>query len=116
MWDANMDLQAVDESLKDHMTCGVLRSMKPLVSKKPGGWFFAGSAYWMRAKEVFERDWRHVENDRWYVEYCPSHLFNLKESACIFHDQTDSPVLSQAYFTNYVEPEYTHWKLARGIE
>ena len=116
MWDANMDLPSVDEAMRDHNVACILRSMKPLVSKKPGSWFPAGSAYWMRAKEVFERDWRWTEDNRWIVEYVPSHLFDLKESACIFHDQTDSPVLSQAYFSNYVEPEYTHWRFARGIE
>jgi len=117
MWAANMDLASVDAALTDHMTCGVLRSHKPLVSTKPSGnFFFAGSAYWMRAKEVFERDWRHTDATRWWVEYFPSHLFSLSESACLFHDQTDSPVLSQAYFDNYVEPEYSQWKFARGLE
>lgn len=117
MWAANMDLASVDAALTDHMTCGALRSHKPLVSTKPSGnFFFAGSAYWMRAKEVFERDWQHTDATRWWVEYFPSHLFSLSESACLFHDQTDSPVLSQAYFENYVEPEYSHWRFARGLE
>jgi Uri superfamily endonuclease len=116
MWDGNMDLPSVEDALASHLVCGVMRSQTPLVSKKPGDYFFAGSAYWMRAKEVFERDWRWKEPNRWVVEYVPCHLFSFAESACIFHDLVPSSVLDHGYFEKHVTPEWTAWKASRGIE
>jgi hypothetical protein len=115
MWAANMDLASVEDALASHGTCGVMRSQTPLVKKKPGDFFFAGSFYWMRAKEVFERDWRAKEMTRWWVEFVPCHLFSFAESACIFHDLVPSSVLDHAYFAKHVEPEWAAWKAARGL-
>lgn len=116
LWDGNMDLPSVDDALASHLTCGVMRSQTPLVRKKPGDYFFAGSFYWMRAKEVFEREWQWKEANRWIVEYVPAHLFSFAESACIFHDLVPSSVLNHDYFAEHVEPEWASWKAARGIE
>ncbi len=116
MWQVNMDLLIVHDALASHLTCGVMRSQKPLVVKPNGGnFFYAGSAYWMRCKEVFERDWQTVENDRWWVEYVPAHLFKFHESACLLHDFTESSVLSEKYFRDLVQPEWDNWKFARGL-
>ncbi len=116
LWDGNMDLPSVDDALASHLTCGVMRSQTPLVRKKPGDYFFAGSFYWMRAKEVFEREWQWKEANRWIVEYVPAHLFSFAESACIFRDLVPSSVLNYDYFAEHVEPEWAAWKAARGIE
>ena len=116
LWDGNMDLQAVEDALASHGTCGVMRSQTPLVKKKPGDFFFAGSFYWMRAKEVFERDWQWKEQNRWIVEYVPSHLFSFAESACIFHDLVPSSVLNHQYFEQHVDSEWSAWKTARGLD
>jgi hypothetical protein len=116
LWEGNMDLPSVDDALASHLTCGVMRSQTPLVRKKPGDFFFAGSFYWMRAKEVFEREWQWKEANRWIVEYVPAHLFSFAKSACIFHDLVPSSVLNHDYFAEHVEPEWSSWKAARGIE
>lgn len=116
MWTANMDLPSVEDALASHGVACCLRSQTPLVKKKPDGWFAAGSFYWMRAKEVFERDWQTKEDNRWWVEYVPAHLFDLKESACIFHDLVPSSVLNHGYFSEHVDAEWAAWKAARGFE
>jgi hypothetical protein len=116
LWDGNMDLPSVEDALASHLVCGVMRSQTPLVKKKPGDFFYAGSAYWMRAKEVFERDWQWKEANRWIVEYVPAHLFAFAESACIFHDLVPSSVLNHQYFAEHVDAEWKAWKAARGIE
>jgi len=114
MWDANMDLPTVEDSLASHLVACVLRSKTPLVKKKTGGWFAAGSAYWFRAKEAFQRDWGWSENNRWCIEYWPSHVFSLDESACMFHDLVPSSVLDRKYFDDHVNPEFAIWKAARN--
>ena len=116
LWQANMDLPSVDDALKSHLTCGAMRSLEPLVKAKPGAFFFAGSAYWFRAKEAFERDWRHTDQTRWWVEYLPSHLFSREESTCLLYDLTESSVIRSDHFERHIRPEWNAWKLARGIE
>ena len=115
LWDGNMDLPSVDDALTSHGTCGVMRSQTPLVKSKPGAFFYAGSFYWMRAKQVFERDWTWKENNRWISEYVPSHLFEFAESACIFHDLVPSSVLNHGYFAEHVDVEWQAWKAARNL-
>lgn len=116
LWQVNMDLDSVDDAMKSHLTCGAMRSMEPLVKAKPGAFFFAGSAYWFRAKEAFERDWQHTDKTRWWVEYMPSHLFSREESACLLYDLTESSVIRLDHFEKHIRPEWNAWKLARGIE
>jgi len=116
MWAANMDLPSVEDALASHGAACCLRSQTPLVKKEPGDWFPAGSFYWMRAKEVFERDWTYTDKTRWWVEYFPCHIFPFNESACIFHDLVPSSVLNHGYFAEHVDPELAAWKAARGIE
>lgn len=116
LWAVNIDLASVEDALASHLTCGAMRSQTPLVVEKPGDFFFAGSYYWMRAKEVFERDWTWKERNRWIVEYVPCHLFTFAESACIFHDMVPSSVLNHGYFSQHVDTEWANWKAARGIQ
>lgn len=116
LWQVNTDLPSVEDALASHMTCGAMRSLKPLVSKKPGDFFFAGSAYWFRAADAFARDWRHTEGNRWWVEYVPCHLFRRDESASLLYDQTESSVIRSDHFTTFIQPEWDQWKAARGLE
>ena len=114
LWEVNMDLPSVEDALASHLTCGAMRSMEPLVKAKPGAFFFAGSAYWFRAKEAFERDWTHTDRSRWWVEYVPSHLFAKEESACLLYDLTESSVIRNDHFTKLIQPEWDQWKGARA--
>ena len=115
MWEVNMDLPSVHDALASHLTCGVMRSDNPLVKKNKGNYFYAGSAYWMRAKEVFERDWSFIERNRWWVEYFPSHIFSYEESACILHDFVHSSVLTKEYFNSFVMTDWANWRKAKGL-
>jgi hypothetical protein len=115
LWQVNMDLPSVEDALASHMTCGAMRSLTPLVSKKPGDFFFAGSAYWFRAADAFARNWTHTEQNRWWVEYVPCHLFNRHESASLLYDQTESSVIRNDHFATYIQPEWDQWRAARGL-
>ena len=113
LWETNMDIASVEQALSSHLVCGSMRSLKPLVQEKEGSFFFAGSAYWMRAKEAFERDWRYTDQTRWWVEYVPGHLFDLKESACLSYDMVESSVIRPFHFEKHIQPEWDKWKIAR---
>ena len=116
LWEVNMDLPSVEDALASHLTCGAMRSMEPLVTGKRGDFFFAGSAYWCRAKETFNRDWQHTEHNRWWVEYVPGHLFARHESACMLHDLTLTSVIRKDHFDRHIRPEWEAWRLSRGLQ
>jgi Uri superfamily endonuclease len=114
LWESCMYLQSVEDALASHLTCGPMRSLTPLVTRKPGDFFFAGSAYWFRAAEAFSRDWRHTDATRWWVEYFPCHVFNRAESACLLYDLTESSVIRSDYFSRFIQPEWDAWRLSRS--
>lgn len=116
LWEASMDLPSVEDALASHLTCGAMRSLKPLAEKRGGNFFFAGSAYWFRAAEAFQRDWQHTDKTRWWVEYFPAHVFKKEESASLLYDLTESSVIRDDHFTNLIQPEWDRWRAARGIE
>lgn len=113
LWEANSDVSSVEDALASHLVCGAMRSMSPLVTKKKGDFFFAGSAYWFRAAEAFERDWAYTENNRWWVEYFPCHVFSRDESACLLYDLTESSVIRANHFEKHIQPEWDQWAAAR---
>lgn len=115
LWESCMDMPSVEDALASHLTCGPMRSFTPLVTTKPGDFFFAGSWYWFRAKEAFERDWRHTDKTRWWVEYFPSHVFDRKESACLLYDLTESSVIRSDYFKKHIQPEWHLWRASRSM-
>lgn len=116
LWEVNMDLISVEDALTSHMICGAMRSLTPLVSKKTGDFFFAGSAYWFRASDAFNRDWKYTEDNRWWVEYVPCHLFNKYESTCLLYDLTESSVIRNDHFKKFIQPEWDQWRASRKLD
>lgn len=113
MWSACMHLPSVDDALASHLMAGPLKCHEPLVSKQRYRWFYAGSWYWFRNREIFQRDWSTMEPTRWYVEAWPGVLAPNEDAACLCHDFTDGSVLREAYWRAVVEPSWEAWKAAR---
>ena len=113
LWETCTDIDAVQDALASHIFAGPLKSHEPLVRRKPGDWFFAGSWYWFRS-DVFQRDWTHTEPNRWYVEYFPGHVAANYEAACLCHDYTSSSVLDWQYWNEGIAPDWILWKEARS--
>ena len=113
MWATSMDLASVDDALASHVMAGPLKCHEPLVSKQPYRWFYAGTFYWFRNREIFQRNWQHTEATRWFSEYWPGLIAKNEESACLCHDFTDGSVLSEEYWRTVVDPSFEAWKHAR---
>lgn len=114
MWSACTDFEAVEDALKSHLMAGPLKCHEPLVSKQRYKWFYAGSFYWFRNREIFQRDWATMEQTRWYVEAWPGVICSNEEAANLCHDFTDGSVLRPAYWRSTVDPAFEKWKAARG--
>jgi hypothetical protein len=113
MWATCMDIASVEDALASHVMAGPMKCHEPLVSKQRYKWFYAGTFFWFRNKEIFERDWETMEQTRWYPEAWPGVLCKNEEAACLCHDFTDGSVLSMQYWKDTVEPDYQLWKSAR---
>jgi hypothetical protein len=75
--------QLVDCALERAHVAGAFRSIMPFGSSQ---FHFAGSFGWIRAGELFRREWRRI--DRWFAgseSYFGTH-FGLHESFCLFFD------------------------------
>lgn len=113
MWSTCMDLASVDDALASHIMAGPMKCHEPLVSSQKYRWFFAGTFFWFRNREVFQRDWSTMEQTRWYPEAWPGVICTNEESASLVHDFTDGAVISSKYWQQNVAPEFERWKAAR---
>lgn len=101
MYAANLDhWDDVARLLETHCTVGAF--------KKKGWWrgddrfvrwHYHGTFYWVRNKEVFERNWRSVQPHYGGTEMWPGIMFDNKESACIFYGSDNED------FSMYSVPE-----------
>lgn len=112
LWETCTDIGAVQDALASHVFAGPLKSHEPLVQRKPGDWFYAGSWFWFRS-DIFQRDWQHTTPDRWFIEYFPSHVARSDEAACLCHDFAMTSVLDWDYWNNGVAPDWQLWQEAR---
>lgn len=113
MWATCMDLPSVDEALSSHIMAGPLKCQEPLVSHQRYRWFYAGTFFWFRNREIFQRDWSEFEQTRWYPEAWPGVLCRNEEAACLCHDFTDGSVLRENYWNMVVAPSFEQWKKVR---
>ena len=113
MWQTCSEIESVERALASHVFAGALKCHEPLLSKKMYHWFYAGTFFWFRSKQVFERNWSYSEPTRWFAEYWPGLIASNDESACLCHDFTDGSVLSASYWREVVEPDLLLWRSAR---
>ena len=113
MWETCMDWPSVAAALSSHLMAGAMKCHEPLVSKQKYKWFYAGTFFWFRNKEIFSREWATMEQTRWYPEAWPGVLCTNQEAACLCHDFTDGSVLSNHYWKTQVQSDFTYWLSAR---
>ena len=113
MWDACMDISSVEDALASHIMAGPMKCHEPLVSTQRYKWFYAGTFFWFRNQQIFERSWERMEQTRWYPEAWPGMLCTNEESACLLHDFTDGSVIGAEYWKAVVEPDIARWRAAR---
>mgnify|MGYP003650120476 CR=1 FL=1 len=112
MWQACTDITSVEDALASHEMAGPLKCHEPLVQGKRGKWFFAGSFYWFRNREIFQRQWDYTDRNRWAIEAWPEVVCESKNSACLFFDRMDREILRH---WDTIQTEYEFWKASRDL-
>jgi hypothetical protein len=86
------DWTKIESTLSSFPVAGCFRQHFHVV--KPFGthrWHFAGTHWWFRNKDVFERpEWREMKDGYYSVEVWPGRLFKRSEAACLFADDCDN--------------------------
>lgn len=112
MWQACMDIRSVEDALASHTMAGALKCHRPLVANRRSEWFYAGTFYWFRNREIFQQEWEKTEPTRWYIEAWPEVVCKKEDAACLFFDYMDRDILAD---WKTIEEEFAVWKAARGI-
>jgi len=114
MWEACLDLPSVEDALSSHLMAGSLKCHKPITSKHQGyEWFYAGTFFWFRNREIFQREWSVVHPTRWFVEEWPGILCARQEAACLCYDSADGSVFRGRAWADRVAPAFERWRAAR---
>jgi uncharacterized HAD superfamily protein len=93
MYRGNLDCWShVEKLLGEHPVCGMFKRVGlPAITghrpAKPNGWEYSGTFFWLRAAELFRRNWRGIERNRYGVEAAPGDLFRVDEGGAIYPPQ-----------------------------
>lgn len=75
---------AVRRELRDHMAVGVFRRVMSPAPAAHVPWHYSGSFRWLRNKDLYARDWRHIDETFYGPETYPGLHVAMHESACLY--------------------------------
>lgn len=100
---------AVQHGLSRKAMCSLFRRLDGFRTPGNHGWFYSGSFYWFRNRDVFQRNWRHLDiHQLWGVESWPGHQFTTDETHCLVGDGIDH-LYRQDYWNRHVLPILRDW-------
>lgn len=111
MWNVLLDYwPAIQEALERKAMCGMFRRLGQFRTPGNHRWFFSGSFYWFRNRDVFRRRWFHLDIHKFFgVESWPAHQFALDEVECLLGDDIHH-LYEQAQWKSKCVPMLNEWK------
>lgn len=81
-------------------------------------WHYSGSWFWVRAADLFARDWRRADRFWSGIESWPSQQFLAAEAGCLFHEGQvpRMNLYASDYWRAAVEPALARWKQDHAAE
>jgi hypothetical protein len=109
-----LNAQEAQEALSTHSCAGSFKRYGAF--RKPGNycWHYSGSFYWLRASEVFKRNWRHLHSFFASVEAWPGYQFKRKEAACLFMDNAGH-LYDKRYWEEVVFEHLSRWRAGQAV-
>lgn len=77
-------------------------------------WHYSGSFYWLRATEVFKRDWEFLHNSFCSVEAWPGYQFPKEQAGCLFLDKAGH-MYDEHYWQTDVFPALDKWREGQPV-
>lgn len=72
-------------------------------------WHYSGTFYWFRNRDVYQRNWRHVDRKFFGTESWPGHMFRPEETGCLFMDGVDDLYVKD-YWMKTIKPALEQWE------
>jgi len=84
--------QKIEKILSKAPCCGCLKengnwdhyNPAPEANFPFSNWYYAGTFFWFNHADLFTKDWRSIERNRWGVEMYLSKFFSGEDAACVF--------------------------------
>jgi hypothetical protein len=75
-------------------------------------WHYSGSAYWLRCRDLFSRDWRRIDRCWTGIEPYPALHFRAEEAGCLFHPGRvpTMNLYDAGYWRDVVLPDLGRWR------
>lgn len=120
MYEINLDYwPLVEQQLQAHPIIGAFKKRAKVTPRGTNCGFsgsrsrfhYSGTFYWMRAADLFGRDWRAIERTWYGTESYPGCVFQMHEAGCLFHENR-VPILDlyRLAYLQKVEAEYREWQ------
>ncbi len=97
------------ELLKTKAMAGSFKRYGQFKTHRNNAWHYSGTFYWFRHVDVFQRNWRYLDQRFFGTESWPGHMFKADETACVFHDRTDD-LYQLSYWREKVQPALDEWR------
>lgn len=107
------DWERVQEHLTTKAMTGSFKRYGQFTTRGNHRWHYSGTFYWFRNRDVFQRNWRHVDRKFFGTESWPGHMFRPEETGCLFMDGADDLYLHE-YWTKTIEPALEQWETAHA--
>jgi hypothetical protein len=78
-------------------------------------WHYSGTFYWFRNRDVFNRDWRTVDQFFFGTESYPGLMFHPDDTGCLFADYSDD-LYSLEYWNEEIQPQLERFRNERPIQ
>lgn len=115
MYTLNLDhWPTTQAALRQHAMAGAFKRYGAFAFEGNHRWHYSGSYCWFRHDQVFNRDWRTLDQHFASVESWPGRLFLAKQTACLLLDNADD-MYELPHWENTVRPALQEWKSARGL-
>lgn len=101
---------AVREGLERKALCSMYCRHGQFRTPGNNRFFYSGSFYWFRNRDVFRRRWFHLDIHEFFgVESWPAHIFTRAETECLLGDYIDH-LYRQDYWQKTVVPMLAEWR------
>lgn len=102
----------VAEQLRTKAMTGSFKRHGMFATRGNNKWHYSGTFYWFRNHDVFQRNWRYVDQKFFGTESWPGHMFKADETGCLFFDNVGD-LYNKAYWESEVQPALDLWRRER---
>jgi hypothetical protein len=108
------DWDHVRQLLQDNAMAGSFRRFGQFKTHRNNAWHYSGTFYWFRHVDVFQRNWRYLDQKFFGTESWPGHMFKADETACIFADKVDD-LYQLPYWNSVIQPQLDEWRQRHAV-